>query len=220
MWDLRTSTRLRIVPGPVLGYQVCNLSPTCLFIATKSNAEHNIKSIIYNSLNFIFYLPRLIDLWPAALPPIFSLQSKGDYCSSWHWYRLKNQVVRLGELVADTPSTSTLWSRWTNHVEYCLATGLPLNWDRPWILVTVAPTCDLWTLLKMIYLTIEKAPNFKQPQPYYEPYYQPYYEPIFKGKFHFQGAGMVSWRAHDWVVAPIAGDWYKCLWLNSKSLDF
>jgi len=57
VWDLRTSTRLRTVPGPVLGYQICG--------------------------QLLFLL--------------------SSHC--------KAKVVRLGELVADTPSTSTLWSR-------------------------------------------------------------------------------------------------------------
>jgi len=57
VWDLRSSTRLRIVPGPVLGYQICG--------------------------QLIFIL--------------------SSHC--------KAKVVRLGELVADTPSTTTLWSR-------------------------------------------------------------------------------------------------------------
>jgi len=57
VWDMRTSTRLRVVSGPVLGYQICG---QLLFLLSSHS---------------------------------------------------KAKVVRLGELVSDTPSTSTLWSR-------------------------------------------------------------------------------------------------------------
>jgi len=57
VWDMRTSTRLRILQGPVLGYQICG--------------------------QLLFLL--------------------SSHC--------KAKVVRLGELVAHTPSTAALWSR-------------------------------------------------------------------------------------------------------------